>query len=132
MPAPLTHNCLSQYDYLVMTLLLFESTSKSSTKSFVSSVPLRLPTAHTNLVSLPRMRHTTPPEPPLSKATRFLMNSPVRTSHSFTVPSSDDVITKRLLNCRQVTADWCLKGPGIGWEIKQWLIKIWEKCLKIV
>lgn len=41
------------------------------------------------------------------------MNSPVRTSHSLTVPSSEDVITKRLLDCRQVTADWCLFGPGI-------------------
>ena len=36
---------------------------------------------------------------------------PVRTSHSLTVPSSEDVITNRLLNCRQVTADWCLLGP---------------------
>lgn len=87
------------------------SASKSSTNNFVSSVPFRLPTAHTNFVSLALIRHTTPPEPPLSNATKLRMNSPVRTSHSFTVPSSDEVITNRLLNCRQVTADWCLKGP---------------------
>lgn len=41
---------------------------------------------------------TTPPEPPESKATKFRINSPVRTSHNLTVPSSDDVITKRELN----------------------------------
>lgn len=91
--------------------LLFVSTSKSRTSSLVSSVPLRLPTAQTSLVSLARIRHTTPPDPPLSNATRLRMNSPVRTSQSFTVPSSEDVITNRLLNCRQVTADWCLLGP---------------------
>lgn len=48
---------------------------------------------------------TTPPDPPESKATKFLINSPVFTSHSFTVPSSELVITKRVLNCRQVTAE---------------------------
>lgn len=36
---------------------------------------------------------------------------PVLTSQSLTVPSSEDVMTKWLLNCRQVTADWCLLGP---------------------
>lgn len=39
------------------------------------------------------------------------MNSPVLTSHSMTVPSSELVITKRELNCKHVTADWCLLGP---------------------
>lgn len=56
---------------------------------------------------------TTPPDPPESKATKFLINSPVFTSHSFTVPSSELVITKRVLNCRQVTAEWCLFRPKI-------------------
>jgi len=51
--------------------------SKSNTNNLVSSVPLRLPTAHTNLVSLARIRHTTPPLPPLSKAIKFLINSPI-------------------------------------------------------
>lgn len=55
---------------------------------------------------------TTPPEPPDSNVTKLRMNSPVRTSHSFTVPSSDDVITNRELNCKHVTADWCLFGPA--------------------
>lgn len=55
----------------------FTSTSKSRTRSFVSSVPLRLPTAQTSFVSLARILHTTPPLPPLSSATRFLIKSPV-------------------------------------------------------
>lgn len=100
------------------------STSKSNTINFVSSVPLREPTAQISLVSLDlqryksvfisnknilhvkcdddaityRILHTTPPEPPESSATKLRMNSPVRTSHSLTVPSSDDVMTKRELN----------------------------------
>lgn len=90
----------------------FMSTSKSSTSSLVSSVPLRLPTAHTSLVLEARMRHTTPPLPPLSRVTRLRMNSPVFRSHSLTVPSSELVMTKFLLNCRHVTALWCLWGPG--------------------
>lgn len=48
---------------------------------------------------------TTPPDPPESNETRFLINSPVLTSHSFTVPSSELVMTKLELNCRHVTAD---------------------------
>lgn len=88
-----------------------DSTSKSKTKSLVSSVPFRLPTAQTSFVSLARILHTTPPDPPESRATKFRINSPVLTSQSLTVPSSEDVITKRLLNWRQVTADWCLFGP---------------------
>lgn len=87
------------------------STSKSSTSSLVSSVPLRLPTAHTSLVLEARIRHTTPPLPPLSRVTRFRINSPVFRSHSLTVPSSELVMTKFLLNWRQVTALWCLWGP---------------------
>jgi len=87
------------------------STSKSSTRSFVSSVPFRLPTAHTSLLLLQRMRHTTPPLPPLSSATRFRRNSPVRRSHILTVPSSEDVTTKHRLNWRHVTALWCLFVP---------------------
>lgn len=89
----------------------FMSTSKSSTSSLVSSVPLRLPTAHTSLVLEARIRHTTPPLPPLSRVTRFRINSPVFRSHSFTVPSSELVMTKFLLNWRHVTALWCLWGP---------------------
>lgn len=58
-----------------------------------------------------RIFHTTPPDPPDSSVTKFRINSPVRTSHNFTVPSSDDVMTKRESNCKQVTADWCLFGP---------------------
>jgi len=57
------------------------------------------------------MRHTTPPLPPLSSATRFRKNSPVRRSQILTVPSSDDVTTKRRLNWRHVTALWCLLAP---------------------
>uniref|UniRef100_A0A6B0V2P4 Putative secreted protein n=1 Tax=Ixodes ricinus TaxID=34613 RepID=A0A6B0V2P4_IXORI len=86
--------------------------SKSSTRSLVSSVPLREPTAHTSLVGDARSRHTTPPEPPDSSATRFRRNSPVRRSHSFTVPSSDEVTTNLELNCRHVTALWCLLAPA--------------------
>lgn len=84
------------------------STSKSSTSSLVSSVPFLLPTAHTSLTLEARILHTTPPLPPLSRLTRFRMKSPERKSHSFTVPSSELVITKFLLNCRHVTALWCL------------------------
>jgi hypothetical protein len=84
------------------------STSKSNTNSFVSSVPLRLPTAHTSFVFEHRSLQTTPPEPPESSRTRSRTNSPVRTDHSFTVPSSDEVTAKRRLNCKQVTALWCL------------------------
>ncbi len=91
--------------------LHFMSTSKSSTRSLVSSVPLRLPTAQTSLVLEARMRQTTPPLPPLSSVTRLRINSPVRRSHNFTVPSSELVMTKFLLNCRHVTALWCLWGP---------------------
>ena len=87
------------------------STSKSSTMSLVSSVPLRLPTAHTSLVLLQRSRHTTPPLPPLSSDTRFRRNSPVFRSQILTVPSSEEVMTNFLLNCRHVTALWCLLGP---------------------
>ena len=89
------------------------STSKSSTNNLVSSVPLRLPTAHTSLVWLARTRQTTPPLPPLSKVTRLRMNSPVCRSHSLTVPSSELVMTNFLLNWRQVTALWCLFGPEV-------------------
>ena len=38
--------------------------------------------------------------------------SPVLTSQSLTVPSSLLVTTNFELNWRQVTADWCLLGPG--------------------
>ena len=51
-------------------------TSKSRTKSLVSSVPFRDPTAQTSLVELARILQTTPPLPPLSKATKSRMNSP--------------------------------------------------------
>ena len=92
-------------------------------------MPLRLPTAHTSLLLLHRIRHTTPPLPPLSKATRFRRNSPDRRSQILTVPSSDDVTTKRRLNCRHVTALWCLLAPtqanstfiSIHWT--QWFIR---------
>lgn len=60
------------------------------------------------------MRQTTPPLPPLSSATRFRTNSPVFKSHNFTVPSSELVTTNLELNCRQVTALWCLLGPAAG------------------
>lgn len=79
--------------------------------SLVSSVPLRLPTAHTSLVLLQRSRHTTPPLPPLSSDTKFRRNSPVFRSQILTVPSSEDVMTNFLLNCKHVTALWCLFGP---------------------
>lgn len=98
--------CYIVYKFGQMNLpsLHFMSTSKSSTSSFVSSVPFLLPTAHTSFVFEARIRHTTPPLPPLSNVTRFRINSPVFKSHSFTVPSSELVITKFLLNCKQVTA----------------------------
>ena len=95
------------------------STSKSRTSNLVSSVPLRLPTAHTSFVLLQRMRQTTPPLLPLSRATRLRRNSPVRKSQIFTVPSSLDVITNVLLNWRQVTALWCLFGPVKGHNTNQ-------------
>lgn len=116
------------------------STSKSNTINLVSSVPFREPTAQISFVSLALkvvedwgrrkvnklvgrtfsyiaksthlILHTTPPDPPDSSATRFRMKSPVFTSHNLTVPSSELVITKRELNCKQVTADWCLFGPA--------------------
>ena len=97
---------------IVPMLPVSSRTSKSRTSSFVSSVPLRLPTAHTSFVLLHRIRHTTPPLLPLSNATRLRRNSPVRKSQIFTVPSSLDVITNVLLNWRHVTALWCLLGPG--------------------
>lgn len=90
----------------------FSSASKSSTRSLVSSVPLRLPTAQTSLVLLHRTRHTTPPLPPLSSVTRLRRNSPDFKSQILTVPSSDDVMTNFLLNCKQVTALWCLFEPA--------------------
>ena len=108
------------------------SMSKSRTRSFVSSVPFRLPTAQTSRVSSARILHSTPPLPPLSRDTKFRMNSPanenmlrsratrqiffhlpVLTSQSLTVPSSEEVITNLLLNCKHVTADWCLLAPRI-------------------
>ena len=98
-------------DKFICSALHFMSTSKSSTSSLVSSVPFRLPTAHTSFVFEALIRHTTPPLPPLSNVTRFRINSPVFKSQSFTVPSSELVITKFLLNCKQVTALWCLLGP---------------------
>lgn len=52
------------------------SVSKSRTNNFVSSVPLRLPTAHTSLVSDARIRQTTPPLPPLLSDTKLRTNSP--------------------------------------------------------
>ena len=90
---------------------LLSSTSKSNTISLVSSVPFRLPTAQTSLVFEHRSRQTTPPLPPESSVTKFLRNSPVLRSQIFTVPSSEDVMTNFLLNCRHVTALWCLLGP---------------------
>ena len=105
-------SCPSRYQTATPAQDTFlSSTSKSSTMSLVSSVPLRLPTAHTSLVLLQRSRHTTPPLPPLSSDTRFRRNSPVFRSQILTVPSSEEVMTNFLLNCRHVTALWCLLGP---------------------
>lgn len=36
---------------------------------------------------------------------------PVLTSHNLTVPSSEEVITNLLLNCKHVTAELCLFDP---------------------
>lgn len=36
---------------------------------------------------------------------------PVFTSHNFTVPSSDEVTTNLVLNCKHVTAELCLFEP---------------------
>lgn len=93
------------------SLVHLSSTSKSSTSNLVSSVPFLLPTAHTSFTLEALILQTTPPLPPLSKLTRLRMKSPERRSHSFTVPSSELVITKFLLNWRHVTALWCLCGP---------------------
>ena len=87
------------------------STSKLRTSSLVSSVPFLLPTAQTSFVLLQRILHTTPPLPPLSSATKLRKKSPPLRSQIFTEPSSEDVITNFLLNCRHVTALWCLLGP---------------------
>ena len=104
-------------------------TPKSITSSLVSSVPLRLPTAHTSLVLLQRMRHTTPPLPPLSSATRLRMKSPVRKSHNLTVPSSELVMMRLPLNCKQVTALKCLLGPvlyvGVFCEVWHVICEVW-------
>lgn len=97
-------NIIYTFGQIHLSALHFISTSKSNTSSFVSSVPFRLPTAHTSFVLEALIRHTTPPLPPLSNVTRFRINSPVFKSQSFTVPSSELVITKFLLNCKQVTA----------------------------
>ena len=43
----------------------------------------------------------------------FFFHLPVLTSQSLTVPSSEEVITNLLLNCKHVTADWCLLAPRI-------------------
>ena len=62
---------------LTTEIHLFESeTSKSKTRSLVSSVPFLDPTAQTSLVALARILQTTPPLPPLSSATRSRINSP--------------------------------------------------------
>lgn len=101
-----------------MTVVPFElelfssAASKSNTNNLVSSVPLRLPTAHTSLVLEHRTRHTTPPLPPLSSDTKLRKKSPVLRSQIFTVPSSEEVITNFLLNCKHVTALWCLFDPA--------------------
>ena len=128
----LTYNEIEGEDIMPSVNCIFmelTSASKSNTRSFVSSVPFLEPTAHTSLVGLERILQTTPPEPPESRATRSRINSPrhvkmkfrlqtikwlwpVLTSQSLTVPSSLLVITNLLLNCRHVTADWCLLGPG--------------------
>lgn len=96
---------------IIGILSFFSSTSKSNTSNFVSSVPFLLPTAQTSFVLLQRTRHTTPPLPPLSRVTRLRRNSPLLKSQIFTVPSSEEVITNFLLNCKHVTALWCLFEP---------------------
>ena len=85
--------------------------SKSSKISLVSSTPMRLPTAQTNLLRCMLIRQTTPPRPPLSRASKLRMNSPVSKFHSLTVPSSDDETTNFSLNARHVTALICLLQP---------------------
>lgn len=92
--------------------VIYSCTSKSRTRSFVSSVPFLLPTAQTNFFSSHFTLHTTPPLPPLSSFTRSLIKSPVRKSQILTVPSSELVMTNQLLNWRHVTALWCLFGPA--------------------
>lgn len=67
---------------LVVTVYHLLSISKSRTSSLVSSVPLRLPTAHTRRVSSARILQTTPPLPPLSKETKLRINSPSFFFHS--------------------------------------------------
>lgn len=58
------------------------------------------------------------PFPPLSRFTRFLTNSPVLRSQSLTLPSSLLVTTKLSVNCKLVTALWCLLEPLRVW--RQW------------
>ena len=78
----------------------------------VSSLPLRLPAAHTSLVSDARILHTTPPSPRRGRVTRSRSHAPVARSHSLTVPSSEEERSRERQNCRHVTALWCLLGPG--------------------
>lgn len=85
---------------------------KSITISLVSSVPFLLPEAHTRRLLSAFTLHTTPPEPPLSRDTKLRINSPVCRDHSFTVPSSEEVTTNLRVNCKHVTAPWCLCVPG--------------------
>lgn len=88
--------------------LLFSTlfvSSKSSTKSLVISVPFRDPTAQTSLVSDALILQTTPPFRRESNDTKSRICRPVSDDHSFTVPSSEEVIINRPLYCNDVTAD---------------------------
>lgn len=49
---------------------------------------------------------------------------PVLTSHNLTVPSSEDVITNLVLNCKHVTAELCLFDPVYK---QNKVYKIWQK-----
>ncbi|KAG8224225.1 hypothetical protein J437_LFUL002681 [Ladona fulva] len=90
--------------YYKMSDIYLASTSKSSTNNLVSSVPFRLPTAHTSLVSLALILHTTPPLPPLPNATKFLMNSPEKRLRN-TKEGKCDYVTPSLL------ANKCFLSP---------------------
>ena len=79
---------------LTTEIHLFESeTSKSKTRSLVSSVPFLDPTAQTSLVALARILQTTPPLPPLSSATRSRINSPEKIMNKQSVKNNKIIFT---------------------------------------
>ena len=78
-------------------------------------MPFRDPTAHTNFVEFARIRHTTPPLPPLSKATRSRINSPEKFFNKFLkCKSGMDEVREKLLGSKK----YQVKYGGIYFQVK--------------